>query len=138
VDRLPADRRALWHDPLTNEQWFGLLAQDSQSAVDSTPTHLDRAGTELTLRHDPAWVTLSLRPPTEPSGPLTIAFDVVPGGPGTLPDGTADATSDYAVTLDPAAQAGQVHVRRALDPVPLDFSAAGCPTVGPAHGYRHS
>jgi len=23
-----SERRALWHDPLTNEQWFGLNAED--------------------------------------------------------------------------------------------------------------
>ena len=27
--RTPPKRRQLWHDPLTNEQWFGVVATDS-------------------------------------------------------------------------------------------------------------
>ena len=30
-----AERRQLWHDPLTNEQWFGLVATDSEPVADA-------------------------------------------------------------------------------------------------------
>jgi hypothetical protein len=125
--QLPAERRALWHDPLTNEQWFGLLAQDPQPTPDAKPTRLAQQGMNLTVRHDPAWVTLRLSLPDRTDGQLTVTFDVVPGGSGALPDGTRDATSDYAVTLDSDARSGQVYVRRPLDPTVLDFRPAELP-----------
>jgi len=31
--QLPVDRRALWHDPWTNEQWFGVVAADPARAI---------------------------------------------------------------------------------------------------------
>ena len=31
--QLPVDRRALWHDPWTNEQWFGVVAADPAEAI---------------------------------------------------------------------------------------------------------
>jgi hypothetical protein len=128
--QLPAERRAVWHDPLTSEQWFGLLAQDPLPALDTVPVRLSAEGIELTVEHDPGWVTLRLTLPRPPDGPVTLGFDVVPGGADTLPDGTLDATSDYAVPLDPVARTGTVYVRRALDAVPLDFSADNVPDRG--------
>ncbi|RBY77438.1 hypothetical protein DQ239_11200 [Blastococcus sp. TF02-09] len=127
---VPADRRQLWHDPLTNEQWFGLLAQDPEPSPDAVPIRLAVDDVELTVRTDPGWVHLELRLPEEPVGALDLAFDVVPGGASVLPDGTADAVSDAAVHLDPAAGTGQVLVRRELDPVLLDFPAGEQPDRG--------
>ena len=120
--QLPRDRRQLWHDPLTNEQWFGVLAQDPETGPDATPVRLAADGTELVVRHDPGWVTFELTRPGGFDAPLTLGFDVVPGGAGVLPDGGPDATSDYAVTLDPTGGTARALVRRALDPVVLDHA----------------
>ncbi len=134
--QLPADRRQLWHDPLTNEQWFGVLAQDPLSAPDSVPQSLTGDGAQLTVSHDPAWVTLALTLPTTPTAPVTLAFDVVDGGAGELPgdpaDAVDDATADYAVVIDPATDSGQMYTRRALDPVLLDFGPDQLPDRGTA------
>ena len=35
MEHQDAERRQLWHDPLTNEQWFGLIATDPDPVADA-------------------------------------------------------------------------------------------------------
>ena len=37
LERQVAERRQLWHDPLTNEQWFGVLATDAGDGAGRRP-----------------------------------------------------------------------------------------------------
>lgn len=117
------ERRALWHDPLTNEQWFGLLAQDPVGTgwrtASESPTDVQR----VDVRTDESFVELRLGLERPLAGPLRLGFDVVPGGL-PLPGGSGGATHDVAVVLDPAAGSGTASVRGALDPVQLDGLAA--------------
>ena len=117
------ERRALWHDPLTNEQWFGVIASDPARTGWRTP--YESAGEPLRsfgISYDASFVYLELRFGTPPARPVVLGFDVVPGGapiPGFGAAG-ASATSDVSVTLDPARRVAQMHVRAAVDPVLLD------------------
>ena len=114
------ERRQLWHDPLTNEQYFGIVATDPgkipDAAVESSPT----AGP---LRYLYAWadhsyvhLEVTARDATPES--LRIDADVVPG-----PEG-----ADYRISVD----------RDSVPPVPRcagistrSVSTSRSPTTGP-------
>lgn len=114
------ERRALWHDPLTNEQYFGLLAQDPVRAGRRV-IHEARDGIRvIALDHDASWVYLTLEVGRNPDRPIELGFDVVPGRGGRLPSGAGDPVYDVAVTVDTAAGSARCLIRADLDPVLLD------------------
>ncbi|MEU7903524.1 hypothetical protein [Actinoplanes sp. NPDC049118] len=109
------ERRQLWHDPLTNEQHFGLLAMDAAGPPDAVPTALLDGRVEA--RTDESSLSLTVhRPPAT----MTLGFDVLPGITGSPPPGSGSRTADAAFVLNPAARTGQAYLRAQLDPVPLD------------------
>lgn len=105
-----ADRRQLWHDPLTNEQWFGMIATDPDPLVDASTIRTYRRGPvkRLHIWADASWVHVDVgfRSKTPPR--MTLNADVLPGA----------ATSDYRVQVD--GRSAQLQVRRELDPIRLD------------------
>jgi hypothetical protein len=125
-----ADRRQLWHDPLTNEQWFGVLATDSDRVPDAarvlTPAH----GPFRTVRvdADASYVYLDLTPRGGLPDRLQVAADTVPG----------PHPADYRIDVDLRRSTAQAWVRAGLDPIRLDTGAAHYqPDVGkPWHRYR--
>lgn len=96
-------RRQLWHDPLTNEQWFGLMATDPDplpdAVVDSAPA--DGPFEAVRVWADASWVHVEA---------TTREPDVVPG----------PEVADYRVGVDLAADEAWLEVRRDLDPIRLD------------------
>ena len=118
------ERRQLWHDPLTNEQWFGLMATDPDPIPDAAVERLPRSGP---FRYLYAWADASWGPSRRhlPSGPaprrLAIGADVLPALHG----------DDYRVVVDLRAGTARVTVRRELDPIRLD-TTAGPTGPGPA------
>lgn len=112
--QIPADRRQLWHDPLTNEQHFGVIATDPKRVPDAATETSPATGplSYLLMDADASYVHIdaTLRQPQPRS--LTLDVDTLPGG-----------DADYRVDLDLAAGTGQVFVRRELDPVRLDVPA---------------
>ena len=127
--QLPADRRQNWHDVLTNEQFYGVLATDGAPAGRSDPWTITDGTPRVKVAVDPSWVHLTVDLPgdRDPAADLRLGFDVVAGGAPALPGSAlADGASDYSVVLDAAALSGAAtgtavaRVRRALDPVPLD------------------
>ena len=120
-----AARRQLWHDPWTNEQWFGLVAADAGPAEPAGRVVRERRTgiREVRVATDPSWLHLRIRLEHHAAIRLTLGFDVVPGGAALLPGTTTpDGTSDYAVVLDLVKGTGQAYVRPTLDPLPLDYS----------------
>ena len=113
-----SERRALWHDPLTNEQWFGL------NAVDPTPTEtrvLAEARTgvqQVAVSHDASFLDLTVRLEKAPKSPIELGFDILPGG-GRLPGG-GGGEQDVAITVDPRGHTATAKIRGDLDPVLLD------------------
>ena len=110
-----AERRQLWHDPWTNEQWFGIKANDA-----GLPEPLGRVVQEsrdevreIRLATDPSWLHLRIHLDNPPAGTMRLEFDIVPEQAGR---------SDYAIALDIGAGIGQAYVRPELDPLSLDFS----------------
>lgn len=135
---VPADRRQLWHDPLTNEQYFGLLATDPVGGPDARPrTVHDGGGLRVDASSDESWVHLRITLPAAPDAPVAIGFDVVPGGAERLPGSRRrDGTSDFAVVVDPATGRGQAWVRQELDPVPLDYLPPAGSRPAPVDGWQ--
>lgn len=109
------ERRQLWHDPLTNEQWFGLMATDPDPIPDAAVERVPASGP---VRHlhawaDASWVHLDITFRRALPRRLDIGADVVP----------ALAGDDYRVAVDHRAGTARVTVRRELDPIRLDTTA---------------
>ena len=136
---IPGDRRQLWHDALTNEQHFGLLAVDSgladrlrlgdpyQKWKDDSQVVLEaRKGLrEVRVAHDEAFVYLRLRFDKVPEQ-FTLGFDVLPGADsGGLPGlpGVAPR-SDVAVEITGKGGAGQILGWAGADATTVLYSAA--------------
>jgi hypothetical protein len=103
-------RRQLWHDPLTNEQWFGMIATDPDPLPDASTKRSPRRGS---IKHvhvwaDASWVHLNVDFRSKTSSRLVVDVDVVPG-----PD-----RADYRLHV--GRDSATMYVRRALDPIRLD------------------
>ena len=99
----PLDRKALWHSPWTNEQYFGIVATDAATRSDRTRIGSSAGGVRsVEVSHDESWVYLSVRL-TVPPRPLVLGFDVIPtaGEPALLPVGGGRSNgSDVVVVAD--------------------------------------
>ncbi|HET6866818.1 MAG TPA: hypothetical protein VFH80_12945 [Solirubrobacteraceae bacterium] len=88
---LPVDRRRLWRNPLTAEEYYGVIS------TDPVPGRLKPVGHGIQAAADPGALTIAV--PTTAHN-FTIGVDARPGGGGGLPDarhlGRAD---DVAVSV---------------------------------------
>lgn len=138
--QIPAERRPLWHDQLTNEEHFGLLATDSGladvlrlgdaesawSAATRVVYESRDALREMRVAHDEAFLYLRLRFDGPVPDAITLGFDVLPGqGAGGLP-GTAGVApeADIAVELRDNGSAGRVSNWAGADPTTVLYGAA--------------
>jgi hypothetical protein len=119
----PADRRPLWHDPLTNEQHFGLVATDPAGPPDNP-------------RLDEAYLYLSFRLPDPAPATVTIGLDVLPRLTGAPPPGSNDRAADAALELDLSTRTGQAWLRQELDPLPLDYAVPPGLRPEPVDGWQ--
>jgi hypothetical protein len=120
-----ADRRQLWHDPLTAEQNFGLIATDAAESPDARNEFLIDSESawparRVTARVDESYVHLRIDLGDPRPGALTLGFDVLPGVSGPPAPGTSNGDADAAFTLDLVSRTGQAYLRNELDPLPLD------------------
>lgn len=106
------ERRQLWHDPLTNEQWFGIVATDPDpvdgAEAEVTPSEGPLSGVRVWA--DASWVHLEVTGRSGVPDDLLVEADVVPG----------PEAADHRVRVDPAGGTAVAEVRRALDPIRLD------------------
>jgi hypothetical protein len=124
-----AERRALWHDPLTNEQWFGVLTQDLPGSGWRTSYEARKGLTTVAMQTDESYAHLRLEFDKAPTRQFTIGFDIIPGGEavasitGQETGGNVDTTaSDVAIVVDKpgSGSTATAYVRSALDPILLD------------------
>ena len=125
IEHQDPERRQLWHDPLTNEQNFGLLAMDAAGSPDTKTENLfdtegARPADRVTARVDESYVHLRIGLGSSPPAALTLAFDVLPTLTGNPPPGSGQRTADAAVTLNLVSKRGQAYLRDQIDPLPLD------------------
>lgn len=131
---VPADRRQLWQNPLTNEAHFGLLAIEPGEhgppvVVDGDGDDWRRANSQAILEsrgavrevratHDESYLYLRLVLDGErvwDDAPVAVGFDVVPGGNGGLPSAPGVGPSaDTAIVVGPAGEAN-AYVRASND-----------------------
>jgi hypothetical protein len=120
----PPDRRQLWHDPLTNEQHFGLYALDA-AGPEQRPQELLAAPRDgvrsVTATYDESYLHLVVELDDAPAGPVVLGLDARPDVSGPPAPGAADVDADWSWTLDPSAGTGQALVREEVDPVRLDW-----------------
>lgn len=130
---LPRSRRSLWMNPWTNEAHFGMVAVEPGLAppviIDGDDEEWKQNGSQVILESstgvrqvralkDEGYLYLRLFVDGAyawDADPVTIGFDVLPGGTDGLP-ARPDAPdgSDYAITLGPGAEA-QVWLRASND-----------------------
>ncbi|MEO8686744.1 MAG: hypothetical protein ABI611_00830 [Solirubrobacteraceae bacterium] len=116
---LPGERRSLWRNPLTNEEHFGLVAEEpgakhSKVVVDGDGSEWDHRGhspvtaesrgpvREVRTTHDEEYLYLRLMT-DKPAGkvPVTVGLDIQPGTNAGLPGlGVTMPEADVALTLD--------------------------------------
>lgn len=115
ADHQDPERRQLWHDPLTNEQWFGLMATDPDPIPDAAAELIPRRGAYryVLAWADASWVHLDVTLRRRLPDRLELGADVVPELAG----------DDYRVRVDRRAGTARVTVRRELDPIRLDSTA---------------
>ena len=126
--QVPADRRQLWHDPLTNEQYFGLVATDPAGM--QAP---QRISDRVTARVDESYVYLTVR---DVGDRTTIGLNAARDVKGPAPPGSADPFADTAVVFDLEARTAQVWIRVELDPVGLDYRVPAGARSDPVNGWR--
>jgi hypothetical protein len=134
---LPADRRSMWRNALTNEEHFGLVAAEPGrrpvAVLDGRGEEWARNRSRVVARsrsgpvrevravHDAAYVWLRVtlaRPAAWRSAPVVLAFDVHPAAGGGLRDARgAVPGADVAIVAGPGERA-RVEQAAWLDPVP--------------------
>ena len=132
--------RPLWRNVLTNEEQFGVVAVEPGArpvvTVDGRDSEWE-AGGRLRAKHDAGYLYLLLR--DRGGEPLTIGFDVRPGGNRGLP-GRPGVTpgADVALTVGPGRRARVEHAAW-TDPISYLYGVArGYVPVEPADLERGS
>lgn len=109
--QIPPDRRSLWHDPLTNEQYFGVWAVDGASGVmlgndaswaRAQAVYESRSAVrEVRVGHDEEYLYVRVRLDRAADAKrIAIGFDVLPGGDASLPGQPGVGVgSEYAVSV---------------------------------------
>jgi hypothetical protein len=116
---LPGERRSLWRNPLTNEEHFGIIAEEtgakkSKVVVDGNGSEWEHRGhspvtaesrgavREVRTTHDEEYLYLRLMT-DKPAGkvPVTVGLDIQPGTNVGLPGlGKTMPEADVALSLD--------------------------------------
>ena len=113
-----SERRSLWHDPLTNEQWFGLNAEDPIPVGKQVLAEARHGVQQLSVNHDASYLDVIVALERPPTAPIRLGFDLLPGG---LPlPGGGGSGEDVAVVVDPRAHTATASIRGDIDPVLLD------------------
>lgn len=106
-----SERRALWHDPLTNEQWFGVVAQDPvQSGWRNTHEAKDGIRS-VDVQTNASFVEMKITFDKQPTEPVRLDFAAAPG---------VIAGASHAFVWDPQAETMTAYVQDAIDPIKLD------------------
>jgi hypothetical protein len=126
----PAGRRQLWQSALTNEEQFGIVAEESGKTPIATVDGSDKEWTrtqsqqiyegpgpirEVRAVHDPSWLYLLVR--RNGDTPFQLGFDVRPGSNVGLPGRLGvDPDADVALSVGPGRTA-QLAQSASTDPL---------------------
>lgn len=120
------ERRVMWHDPLSSEQWLGLLAHDP-ARVGERVVHDDPQSemTKVVVDHDASWLYLTFFFTRRVTSPVDLGFSLYGSEGLRLPGGSGEPEFDIALRFIPTMSTVSMYVRRTLDPTRLD----GLPTL---------
>ncbi|MEU4239587.1 hypothetical protein [Actinoplanes sp. NPDC026619] len=139
VSHQVANRRQLWHDPLTNEQGFGLLAMDASGDTDSAKL-MDADGgwpaRRVDAHVDESYLHLTVKLGDSRPGSLLLGFDPLPSLTGAPMAGSADRRPDAIFALNLVGHTGQAYVREQLDPLQLDGDIPDSARAQAPDGWR--
>lgn len=118
---VPSARRPLFHDPLTADQWSGLIAHDpvrmgERVVHDAPQDFLSR----VTFDNDATWAYLTLYFQGRVTSPVEIGFDLLAGAGLRFPGGSGEPDFDVAIRMVPTMSTTVVFIRSGLDPIRLD------------------
>lgn len=119
-----ADRAAgpiIDHDPLTADQWGGVVAVESRRRGERV-VH-EAPGNELRrvlMDADASWMYLTLEFAARVTSPVEIGLDMLAGGGLRLPGGSGEPVHDIAVRTVPTMSTTYLFVRGVLDPLRID------------------
>ena len=118
---VPAKRRALFHDPLTSDQWRGLIAHDPVRAGERV-VHESSGDvmSRVTFDYDASWAYLTLYFQGRVTSPVEIGFDILEGAGLRFPGGSGEPIFDVAIRMVPTMSTTVVFIRSGLDPIRLD------------------
>jgi len=115
------ERRALWHDALNKEQWFGVVASDPDKTGWRTPYEAASGIQSVSVNTDPVFLYVKVKFSTKPTSDVSIGFDILPSGGELLPNlTTGNPFNDVAVVFNPTAGTATSYIRDAINPIYLD------------------
>jgi hypothetical protein len=141
IEHQDRERRQLWHDPLTNEQHFGLIAVDATGPPDAPVQRLldqpdGHPATTVTATVDESYLHLRVTLGDSSPSALTLGFDVLPELTGPPAPDSTDRSADAAFVLNLAARRGQAYLRDELDPMPLDYPVPAAARAPAPAGWK--
>lgn len=116
----PDSSAPIWHDPLTADQWFGLVAHDPVRAGARTIYEGATEMQRIDVDHDASFLYLTFFFSRRVTSPVDIGFDILPGYGLVLPGGSGKNVYDVAIQVIPTMSTATCLIRSAIDPVRLD------------------
>ena len=135
---VPPARRVLSHDPLTADQWAGLVAHDSvpvgeRVVHEASADYLQR----ISFDHDASWAYFTLSFAGRVTSPVELGFSILGEGGLRFPGGSGDPRFDVAIRMVPTMSTTVVLIRSALDPIRLDGLPRGWWPSPERGGWNH-
>ncbi len=118
---VPETRRPLVHDPLTADQWGGVVAFDPRRQGEKVVHSASGNGLQRVLiDSDAAWFYLTLEFGGRVTSPVEVGFDLLAGGGIRLPGGSGQPIHDIALRTVPTMSTTYLFSRAGLDPLLVD------------------
>lgn len=109
------------HDPLTADQWGGVVALDptrqGQRVVHEAP---EDGMQRVLIDHDASWLYLTLEFDGRITSPVEVGFNMFNDGGVRLPGGSGEPIHDVALRTVPTMSTTYLMIRAILDPLQLD------------------
>ncbi|MBO3218248.1 hypothetical protein GZ172_10095, partial [Dermatophilus congolensis] len=119
IDR--TERPIIDHDPLTADQWLGIVALDPRRAGERVVHKAPKAGLQRVLvDHDASWLYFTLEFAGRITSPVEIGFDLLSNGGLRLPGGSGEPIHDVAIRTVPTMSTTYLLIRQVLDPLQID------------------
>ncbi|MDO5699022.1 MAG: hypothetical protein Q4G51_13720 [Dermatophilus congolensis] len=118
---VPESRRMIVHDPLTADQWGGVVAFEPRRQGEKVVHSAPEDGLQRVLvDFDAAWFYLTLEFSGRVTSPVELGFDLLGNGGIRLPGGSGKPIHDIALRTVPTMSTTYLFSRAAIDPLLVD------------------